>query len=144
MLIYLPALWGRPVWEDPALISGDGTGGTTLIGAFTHAFLGSYYRPLTSVSFFIDRHFADNTPYIYHQTSVLLHAATALLICWLTLLLTKKHLAGVLAGLCFAVQPAQVGAVAWIGGRTDVLSTFFIVLTAVSYTHLPLPRAHIA
>lgn len=127
ILIYVPSLWGKPVWEDPLLISGQGTGGNTFLGAFTHPFLGSYYRPLSSVSFIVDRHFQDQTAYIYHQTNVLLHAATALLICFLTLRVTRKPLAGIFAGLFFAIQPAQIGAVAWVGGRTDVLSAFFIV-----------------
>lgn len=128
VLMYLPDLWGRPVFEDPLLISGDGTGGTTLMGAFTHPFLSSYYRPLTSASFILDRHFADTTTSAFHVTNILLHAVTAVLIAYLTLLLTRKDLAGILAGVCFAIQPAQLGAVAWIGGRTDVLSTFFIVI----------------
>ena len=40
------------------------------------------------------------------------------------------------AGLFFATQPLQVGATAWIGGRTDVLSAMFLaafMVTLVKY-----------
>jgi len=38
----------------------------------------------------------------------------------------------VLAGLFFAAQPMQVGAAAWIGGRTDALSALFLSALLVS------------
>lgn len=137
VLVYLPAIHGKPVWEDVELISGDGTGGTTLLGAFTHSFLASYYRPLTSASFVFDRLFADETTYYFHLTNILLHAFTAVLLSYLTLLITRRRVAGIAAGVFFAVQPAQLGAAAWIGGRTDVLSILFIVafLTALVLYH---------
>ena len=116
-VIYLPVLHGKPVWEDVQLMSGDGTGGRSFVDAFTHSFLAGYYRPLTSVSFILDRVLAGGATTAYHLTNILLHAATAVLLSYLTLLLTKRPLAGVLAGVCFAVQPAQLGAAAWIGGR---------------------------
>src|SRR5271165_3182395 len=127
-LAYLPALWGKLVWEDTNLIEGHATGGLTLGGAFSHPFLNSYYRPLTSVSFWLDRHLTGIRVFFFHETNISLHAASAVLVCWLTLLLTRQKPAAILAGIFFALQPAQVGAVAWIGGRTDVLSTFFNLL----------------
>src|ERR1019366_5137207 len=104
----------------------------TLVAAFTHPFLGHYFRPLTSASFVFDSSFAKQTPFFYHQTNILIHAITAVLVACLTLLITKKKVAGVLAGLLFATQPLQVGAAAWIGGRTDVLSAMFLAAFMVA------------
>ena len=129
---YLPTLTGGAVWDDFDLMSGNGFGGNSFYSAFTHPFLGHYFRPLTSASFVLDSLFARSTPLYYHQTNILLHAFTAVLISCLAFALTKKHVAGMLAGLFFAVQPMQVGTTAWIGGRTDSLSTLFLIGFMVS------------
>ncbi len=126
IFLYLPAMTGGTIWDDDDLVSGAAFGGNNLLSAFTHPFLGHYFRPLTSASFVIDSWFAKGTPFYFHQTNMLLHAITAVLIAWLTLLVTKKQITGFLGGLFFATQPLQVGAAAWIGGRTDVLSTCFL------------------
>ena len=126
VVLYLPSLMGGAIWDDVDLISGAAFHGNSLKSAFTHPFLGHYFRPLTSVSFVIDSNFAKETPFFYHQTNILLHALTAVLVALIGFQITRKPLAGVLSGLFFVVQPLQVGAAAWIGGRTDVLSAFFL------------------
>lgn len=126
--IYLPCMMGAATWDDDMLISGVGLGPNRLVTSFTRPFLGIYYRPLTSFSFAVESLYAKDTPFFFHQTSILLHAFTAVAASCLVLLVSKKRLAGVFAGLFFGLQPMQVGATAWIGGRTDVLSTFFLAL----------------
>lgn len=141
--LYLPSLMGSAIWDDTELISGHGFGGNTFLAAFTHPFLGRYFRPLTSASFVLDSTFAKQTPFIYHQTNLLLHALTAVLIACLGLLLTQSRAAGVLCGLFFAAQPLQVGTTAWIGGRTDVLSSMFLaafMVTLLLYHQTAKPR----
>ncbi len=135
ILMYLPSLMGTPIWDDPGLISGEQFGGNTFTAAFTHPF-GNYYRPLTSASFVFDSSYARAIPLFYHQTNILLHAATAVLVCLIAFQVSKNRWAGLLAGTFFIFQPFQVGAAAWIGGRTDVLSCFFLSLflaTFISY-----------
>ena len=126
VLLYLPSAAGGAVWDDVDLLSGAAFGKNTLLSAFTHPFLGHYFRPLTSASFVIESSIFHSTPFLYHQTNILLHAFTAVLVCLIAYLVTQKPTAGILAGFFFAAQPMQVGAAAWIGGRTDVLSTFFV------------------
>lgn len=136
IMLYLPAMMGAAIWDDFELIDGSGFGKNNLVSALTKPFLKHYFRPMTSVSFVVDSGFAKATPFFYHQTNILLHAVTALLIACLTLAVTKRMCAGIAAGLFFAAQPVQVGATAWIGGRTDVLSAFFLaafMLTLVFY-----------
>ena len=131
ILLYLPSLNGGSLWDDSELISGSGIGGGTLVGAFTQPFLHKYFRPLTSVSVLADTAYAKYTPFYYHQTNIILHALTAALVCCLAFLLTGRKRAGILSGFFFAAQPMQVGAAAWIGGRTDVLSCLFLTLFLV-------------
>ncbi|MDR3692277.1 MAG: hypothetical protein P4L46_23040 [Fimbriimonas sp.] len=127
VLLYLPSIKGLPIWDDNELIHGGAFGTNSLIAAFTRPFQ-SYFRPLTSASFVFDSSYAKGNPFFYHQTNILLHALTALLICCLVFAVTKKQVAGLIAGVFFAAQPMQVGAAAWIGGRPDVLAALFVTL----------------
>ena len=129
--LYFPSLNGKLVWDDYPLVMGTISGTRDLLGAFTHPF-GNFFRPFTSASFAIENIWAHGNPFFYHQTNLVLHAVTALLVAYFALLLTKNNWAGICSGLFFAAQPMQVGAAAWIGGRTDVLSTFFLALLLVS------------
>lgn len=125
--LFFPALFGKPVWDDTNILAGTAFGANNLQSAFTHTFLGTYFRPLTSASLVVNSMMTGGNPLPYHLTNILLHAATAVLVSFLAFLVTERKLAGVLAGIFFAAQPMQVGATAWIGGRTDTLSSFFLV-----------------
>src|ERR1051325_4227535 len=129
--IYLPSLRGGPVWDDHDLISGKGTpGATTRSGCFTHPFLSHYYRPLTSASILIDRTLWGDKTVGFHATNLILHVlATAGLIALLGSAFKDRRIAAA-GGLLFAIQPAQIGATAWIGGRTDALCVFWVILFA--------------
>ena len=130
--LYLPALHGTAIWDDIPLISGNGSFGTqSLIAAFTKSF-GNYYRPLTSASFALENMYAHGNTFFYHANNIVLHGITSVLVCYLVFLITQKWQAGILSGLFFAAQPMQVGAAAWIGGRTDVLSAFFLTVFLIS------------
>src|SRR5471030_3223219 len=97
--LYLPSILGGAIWDDDDLITGKAFGSNTLYSAFTRPFLGHYFRPLTSASFVFDSSFAKQTPFYYHQTNILLHAITAVLLSCLAVLITKKMAAGILTGL---------------------------------------------
>ncbi len=128
-LVYAGSLQGLAVWDDHALLGGSGIGGArSLLDCFRTAFLAHYYRPLTSASFYMDRLIWGQTPFGYHQTNILLHVlATAAVLGFLRALFRRDSVA-LLGGLLFAVQPAQVSAVAWIGGRTDSLCALWLAL----------------
>ena len=96
VILYLPSLMGASIWDDDDLISGAAFGDNTLYSALTRAFLGHYFRPLTSVSLVFDSYFAKQTPFFYHQTNILLHALTAVFVAILAFQVTKKPFAGIL------------------------------------------------
>lgn len=128
---YLGALRGGFVWDDLVLADGSGIGGGDSVATcFRTAFLDHYYRPLVSLSFYLDRLWWPGNPEAYHWVNIVLHAlgavATSLLVCEA---IGRRSL-GIIAGVLFAVHPAHVGAVAWIGGRTDALGCLWTALFA--------------
>lgn len=131
VIAYLPSLHGLKIWDDDGLLDGSAIGGgKSVLDALTKPFLGAYFRPLVSLSFFVENRLWNGTPFYYHQTNILLHvAACAALIGFVLAAFNRKSLA-LLSGLLFAVQPAQVSTVAWIGGRTDSLCTLLVILFA--------------
>jgi len=129
--VYLPAMTGGFIWDDLEILSGSAIGGgESLADCFTRPFLENYYRPFVSASFYLERTLAGRTPFFYHQTNVLIHVLTTLVIILAARDLFRRPAAALLAGALFAVQPAQVSAVAWIGGRTDSLSALFLAVFA--------------
>ena len=91
------------------------------------------YIPVTFFSYQIDYLLAGLSPFQFHLTNVLLHTSNALLIGWLTLLLSRRGWAAVAACLLFAVHPLHTEAVAWASARKDLLSTFFFLLSLIAY-----------
>jgi tetratricopeptide (TPR) repeat protein len=96
----------------------------------THA---GNWHPLTWLSHMLDCHLFGMNPGWHHFSSLLFHTANALL-----LFLALNRMTGGLwrsafvAGL-FALHPLHVESVAWVAERKDVLSTFFLFLTLLSY-----------
>ena len=80
-------------------------------------------RPLTRLSFFLDHAAGGLAPRAFLATNLALHAAAS----WLLFALARRRLAssaaGALAGALFAVQPAHEAAVAYVSGRSALLST---------------------
>ena len=132
---YLRSFPGQPIWDDHMLISGEIFGGNTVLAALTHPFA-TYFRPLTALSFVLDTSYCHGNPFFNHQTNVLLDSFAAVLVSCLAFVVTNSRKAGIFAGVFFASQAMQVGAVGWIGGRTDALSSLFLaafLLTLVQH-----------
>lgn len=131
--IYWDSLDGEFVWDDKWLVSGEGIGGgQSLARCFTEPFLQNYFRPLVSASIFLERLWFGSSPVGYHAVSVLLHALTTGAVIALAWAMFGKPVLALIAGVCFAVQPAQVGATAWIGGMTDGLCSLWLTLFGLS------------
>lgn len=113
------------------------------LGNFTGNWGGSdlmvSYRPIISLSIFIDFLLYRTNPGGYHLTNILIFAGCAILVSFLTLELTKHaapRLASTLAlfaGLLFSVYPLHVETVAWIIGRVDSVATFFYLASLLFY-----------
>lgn len=96
---------------------------------------GLYYRPLLSLSFFIDKNAFNLVPGIMHIENVVFHAINSLLLFWLVHQVLpaerkkKSHLP-LVSALVFGLHPVTTESVSWISGRTDVLACIFILLSA--------------
>lgn len=98
---------------------------------------GQYYRPLLSLSFYLDKAFWSLNPSMMHLENVLLHLINALLVYTFSRNLLAENerqtsFAPLVAALVFALHPLAVEPVGWVSGRTDVLAATFVLLSAVA------------
>ena len=148
-LIYLPTLSSGFLWDDIQLISYP-----QRVGDNPYAFFfvgGVYYRPLIHLSMNFDYSIWHLNPVGYHITNVVLHTANSILVFFLCFYLFRFSFANLkdspaelnnhirviatslLAAVLFALHPIHTESVAWISGRTDILTTFFFLLAFISY-----------
>src|SRR3989454_4226179 len=145
---FLPTLRNQFVtWDDPTNFLDNphyrGLGWTHLRWMWTtHR---GHYIPLTWLTLGLDYLLWGMNPVGYHLTSLLLHAANAVVFFFvvrrlLTLALPgpseRGHALALSAGfasLVFAIHPLRVESVAWVTERRDVLSGLFYLLTILMY-----------
>jgi tetratricopeptide (TPR) repeat protein len=92
-----------------------------------------YYRPLVSLSFFLDMQAWGINPLGFHLTNLFAHLATALAVLALARRLTGSVLAAAVAAVAFALHPIHTESVTFVSGRTDVLATLFFLLALLGY-----------
>jgi len=99
--------------------------------------LQGFFRPLISLSLFIDYKLGKLNPIGYHFTNIIIHSLNSFFVFLISMLLTNKiqflkdkRLAlSLLSGFIFLMLPCHTEAVAWISGRTDVIATFFCLVS---------------
>jgi hypothetical protein len=102
---------------------------------------GGLFRPLFTLSHFLDLRLWGLNPFGFHLTNVVLHAANACLTYAVAkrLLrnddLTPAALRGIAAsaGLIFLLHPSHTEAVSWIAGRADLLAALFSLLSLLFF-----------
>ncbi len=93
------------------------------------------YKPLTMMSYQLDVLLDGTGPVQFHLTNILLHALCVVLVfAFLRRLLGGVWMAFALA-LLFCLHPIQVETVAWISSRKDLLSTAFLLGSALIWLH---------
>lgn len=98
---------------------------------FTDATASNFYRPLQRLTYTWDYAWFAFTPWGWHFTNILLHAAAAVM---LFLFLEKASFAftesrrsflAAIAALIWAIHPMQTSAVCYVAGRADLLAALF-------------------
>src|SRR5437773_4996778 len=104
-----------------------------------------HYIPLTWMTLGLDYLLSGMNPLGYHLTSLLLHAANAVVFYFVALRILTLALPSLadgghalaasagFAALVFAIHPLRVESVAWVTERRDVLSGLFFLLTILVY-----------
>lgn len=115
---------------------------------FTSTYVRSYY-PVRNLSLAVDYSLWGLNPGGYHLTNVILHFLNALLVGLIAYRAmpgsgampgsssVRSLLSGLVAATLFAVHPLAVEPVAWISGREEVLTVFFVLLSLHSYIGVP-------
>jgi Flp pilus assembly protein TadD len=91
------------------------------------------WHPLTWLSHMLDVQLFGLRPGWHHLTSLLFHAASAVLLFLLLLRMTDALWRSAFVAALFALHPLHVQSVAWAAERKDVLSAFFFMLTLLAY-----------
>jgi Tfp pilus assembly protein PilF len=120
----------RYVTENPHVR--DGLSPATISWAFTSTEQANWH-PLTWLSHALDYQLFHMNPAGHHFTSLLIHAANAVLLFLLLAYATGSAGPSLFVALLFALHPLNVESVAWIPERKNVLSTFFFLSTLGAY-----------
>ena len=150
VLAFLPTLQNGFVnWDDDSHLLDNphyrGLGWEQLKWMFTTCHMGSC-MPLNYVTYGLDYILWGMNPVGYHLTSLLIHAANAVVFYFLSqrlLSLTVAssvvssrlpvRLAAGFSALFFSLHPLQVEVVAWAIGREIAIAGFFFILTLLCY-----------
>lgn len=93
----------------------------------------NFYRPVYSLMNMLNYRMGGGTPLIFHVTNTLFHAASAVLVFMLLLLIFNNIYAAFGAALLFALNPVQTEAVTYIAGRADPMYTFFALSSIITF-----------
>lgn len=141
---FWPALPGAFVWDDDINLVTNlrfrGFEAGQLRWMFTNTLMG-HYMPFTWLTFALDHVLGRMDPWGYHLTSLLLHAANAVLVYLVARRLLTAALGttadtragAALAALLFALHPQRVESVAWISDRATLLCGTFYLLSVLAY-----------
>jgi protein O-mannosyl-transferase len=91
------------------------------------------WHPLTWLSLQADCQCFGLDPRGFHVTNLFLHTANTVLLFWLLRLMTGAVGRSACVAALFALHPLHVESVAWVAGRKDVLSTFFLFLCLLAW-----------
>ncbi len=149
VLIYMPTLKSGFIWDDLQLTASPFRMGRNVYSFFYGG--GTYYRPFLHLSMAIDHSLWNLNPLGYHLTNVILQTLNSLLVFLTGFYFLKNRTLGLeaeggegnyfknplilsfAAAMLFALHPIHTESVAWISGRTDMLSTLFFLLAFLSY-----------
>jgi len=99
------------------------------------------YRPLVTLSYFLDYALWKRNPFGYHAANLLLHAANAVMVFYVIFLFTRAHAVSMAAALAWLAHPIQSEAVNVISFREDPLMFFFYLLSFLLFVNRRVARS---
>lgn len=150
LVVFAPAIRNGFVdWDDNLLLVGNlhyrGLGWTQIRWMFTTALMG-HWTPIAWLTLGADYVLWGMKPAGYHATSVVLHAATAVVFFGVASVLLARAMpaatsaarvgGAVVAALVFALHPLRAESVAWVTERRDVVSGLFYLVSVFAYLRM--------
>jgi tetratricopeptide (TPR) repeat protein len=141
-VLYLPATQYGFVWDDGTLITENSLlADSRPADIFSRGFWAgspeqvagpgaTYYRPLVTLSFWLDLNVSHTNPHWFHTVNLLLYVLTSVAVALVLWELLRSGVWALLGGLLFAAHPSHVESVAFVSGRTDILLTLFTGIAA--------------
>jgi hypothetical protein len=125
--VYRPALRTELVADDFSLVGQISFPDGFAYFGKSFGFGRNEYRPLTALSYAVDRALWQNNSEGYHLTNLLLHAATAGLFFLFLRALTGDFPLALLAGCLFVIHPINSSRIIWISARDGNVCGVFLL-----------------
>jgi len=87
------------------------------------------YRPIVTLSYFVDFAFWNSSPFGFHLTNVLIHSVNCIIFFFFCLLLLGNTIPAFVSALLFSSYPLLSESVNAIGFREDLFAFLFIILS---------------
>lgn len=135
VVVYLNALSGQFVFGDRAAVVENPAVHQITNAPMVFGFAGGRpaEAPVPEVSYMLDYALGGDHPLVYHLSSIVYHAAAALLVYLIIERLLHSGVAAFFAGALFAVHPLNTEAVAYVSGRRELLFGLFYLLAFHAY-----------
>jgi hypothetical protein len=130
LLIYRPTLNAFFVADDFGLLYGVHKDGVLGVWSLPP---NDFFRPLISLSLFLDYQCWGFKPFGFHLMNLLIHLLNSLLVYRVARALGFQWELSMWAGAFFMVMTCHVEAAAWVSGRTDLIATCFCLLCLEFY-----------
>lgn len=91
------------------------------------------YRPLVTLSYFLDYKIWGNEPFGFHLTSLILHILNIISVYFLTNLIVKNRIVSLISALFFCLHSVHTEVVNCIAFREDILCSLFFLLSLLFY-----------
>ena len=92
-----------------------------------------FYRPFSSLSYWLDLKIWSFNPAGFHLTNILIHTINTIILYFILLNIGFSRIASFLSSLLFSLFPFHFENVSWISGRTDLLSFLFASLSVLFF-----------
>lgn len=92
-----------------------------------------FYRPIGEMTFALDYAVWGLTPFGFHLTNLLLHAACTILTWRVGRRLFDEPVWGLVTAAVFALHPVHYEAVTWVSGRFDLLVCLWMLASVLCY-----------
>jgi len=89
----------------------------------------AYYRPLIAISHLADFYLWGDHLWGYHLTNLIIHLAVVITLYLLVGWVFKNTRVAFISSIFFAVHPAHIESVAWIGNRSDPMAALLMLIS---------------